>query len=49
MSQFEKRQISKTLATVNGDKKAAANLLGLSLSSLYRKMSELGLDEYEPL
>ncbi len=45
---FEKSQILKTLEIVDGDKKAAAKLLGLSISSLYRKMSELGLDVKEP-
>ncbi|MDQ7053738.1 MAG: helix-turn-helix domain-containing protein [candidate division KSB1 bacterium] len=46
---FEKSQILKTLEIVNGDKKAAAKLLGLSISSLYRKMSELGLDVKETI
>ncbi len=44
---FERSQILKTLEIVDGDKKAAAKLLGLSISSLYRKMSELGLDVKE--
>lgn len=42
--EFERVQILKTLELVNHDKKAAAQLLGLSLSSLYRKMSELGIE-----
>lgn len=42
--EFERGQILKTLEMVNKDKKAAAKVLGLSLSSLYRKMSELGID-----
>jgi len=45
--EFERLQITNTLARVDGDKKAAAELLGLSLSSLYRKMSELQLDVKE--
>ncbi len=45
--EFEKVQILKTLELVEGDKKAAANLLGMSISSLYRKMAELGLDVKE--
>ncbi len=46
---FERSQILKTMEIVNGDKKAAAKLLGLSISSLYRKMSELGLDTKETI
>lgn len=42
--EFEKMQILNTIKMVDGDKKAAAKLLGLSVSSLYRKISELGLD-----
>ncbi|MFQ5632113.1 MAG: helix-turn-helix domain-containing protein, partial [bacterium] len=42
--EFERAQIMKTLELVNHDKKATAQLLGLSLSSLYRKMSELGIE-----
>ncbi|MCA9744560.1 MAG: sigma-54-dependent Fis family transcriptional regulator [Deferribacteres bacterium] len=47
MMEFERTQILKTLEMVDQDKKAAAQLLGLSLSSLYRKMSELGIDTSE--
>lgn len=43
--QFERAQILKTLQIVGNDKKAAAQVLGLSLSSLYRKMAELGIDK----
>lgn len=42
--QFEKQHIGKTLEITGGDKKEAARLLGLSLSSLYRKMAELGIE-----
>lgn len=44
VAEFEKLQINKVLEMVESDKKTAAKMLGLSLSSLYRKMSELGLD-----
>ncbi|KAA3656991.1 MAG: sigma-54-dependent Fis family transcriptional regulator [Calditrichaeota bacterium] len=44
VAEFEKMQITKVLEMVDSDKKTAAKMLGLSLSSLYRKMSELGLD-----
>jgi len=42
--EFERVQIAKTMEVVKWDKKAAARLLGLSISSLYRKMTELGMD-----
>ncbi|HEV8714784.1 MAG TPA: sigma-54 dependent transcriptional regulator [Candidatus Binatia bacterium] len=40
---YEKSHIETVLKKTNGDKKSAAELLGLSLSSLYRKLDELGL------
>jgi transcriptional regulator with PAS, ATPase and Fis domain len=41
---YEKAHIQAVLARHKGDKKAAAGLLGVSLSSLYRKIEELGLE-----
>jgi DNA-binding NtrC family response regulator len=41
---FTKRHIQKTLEAAQNDKKEAARRLGLSLSSLYRKLDELGLN-----
>jgi len=43
---YEKAHIQAVLAKVDQDKKAAAEILGVSLSSLYRKIEELeiGLD-----
>jgi DNA-binding NtrC family response regulator len=38
---YEKSHIATVLKKTNGDKKTAAELLGLSLSSLYRKLEEL--------
>ena len=38
---YEKAHIHAVLAKVNNDKKAAAERLGVSLSSLYRKIEEL--------
>jgi DNA-binding NtrC family response regulator len=38
---YEKSHIETVLKKTNGDKKSAAELLGLSLSSLYRKLDEL--------
>jgi transcriptional regulator with PAS, ATPase and Fis domain len=37
----EKTHIEQVLAKLGGDKKAAAEALGMSLSSLYRKLEEL--------
>ena len=41
---FEQTTILKTLQTFENDKNKTAKSLGLSLSSLYRKMSELGIE-----
>jgi DNA-binding NtrC family response regulator len=38
---YEKTHIEQVLAKLGGDKKAAAEALGMSLSSLYRKLEEL--------
>jgi len=40
---YEKSHIENVLKKTTGDKKQAAELLGLSLSSLYRKLEELGI------
>ncbi len=42
--QFEHDTIIRTLEMSEHDKPKAAKILGLSLSSLYRKMTELGID-----
>ena len=41
---YEKSHIERTLNKVAGDKIRAAELLGLSLSTLYRKLEKLGID-----
>ena len=41
---FEQERIFKALKAAGNDKSKAAEVLGLSLSSLYRKMSELGIE-----
>ncbi len=41
LRQFEKHHIQQVLEQVSEDQKEAANLLGMSLSSLYRKIEEL--------
>jgi transcriptional regulator with PAS, ATPase and Fis domain len=40
---YERVHIETVLRKTNGDKRAAADRLGLSLSSLYRKIDELGI------
>jgi two-component system response regulator PilR (NtrC family) len=41
---YERIHIESVLKRCDRDKRKAADLLGLSLSSLYRKMNELGID-----
>ena len=43
VAQFEKQHIQQVLEEVNGDRKEAAHLLAVSLSSLYRKIEELSI------
>jgi DNA-binding NtrC family response regulator len=45
---YEKAHILGVLAKADNDKKAAAELLGVSLSSLYRKIEELEIGAPEP-
>ena len=45
VNRFEREHITKILQHCDGDKKTAAEKLGLSLSSLYRKMSELNISD----
>jgi len=46
--EFERRHISEVLTSVAGNKTEAARILGIGLSSLYRKLDELGLVREEP-
>ena len=41
---YEKSHIERTLGKVGGDKMRAAELMGLSLSTLYRKIEKLGVE-----
>src|SRR6266496_4104619 len=41
---YEKTHIERTIGKTGGDKIRAAELLGLSLSTLYRKLEKLGID-----
>jgi transcriptional regulator with PAS, ATPase and Fis domain len=41
---YEKTHIERTIGKTGGDKIRAAELLGLSLSTLYRKIEKLGVD-----
>lgn len=45
VANFEKKHISQVLRSVEGNKEKAAKLLEISLSSLYRKIDELGITE----
>lgn len=40
LKQYEAKVVQEVLESVNGDRRAAAKLLGLGLSSLYRKLEE---------
>ena len=44
LRQFEKRHILRVLDQVGQDRKETAKLLDISLSSLYRKIEELGIE-----
>ncbi len=44
LSQFEKQHIARVLKQANQDRKEAAKMLDISLSSLYRKIDELGIE-----
>ena len=46
MRSYEHTHISNVLARLDGDKRTAAQELGISLSSLYRKIEELGLGAF---
>ena len=43
INQFEKKHIARVLEHTNQDRKEAAKLLDISLSSLYRKIEDLGI------
>jgi len=45
VTHFEQKHINAILALTHGDKKEAAKMLDLGVSSLYRKISELGLEK----
>ncbi len=45
MRGFERRHILSTLEQCNGNKADAAQMLGIGLSSLYRKMEELAIEK----
>jgi DNA-binding NtrC family response regulator len=48
MADFERALIRSTLEQVQGDRREAARLLGLSLATLYRRIDKLGLKEGKP-
>jgi DNA-binding NtrC family response regulator len=43
MHAYERSHIERVLRKMDGDKKAAAEALGMSLSSLYRKLNDLAI------
>ena len=43
--EFEKQHIAKALGSFTDDKASTAQALGIGLSSLYRKMEELGISK----
>jgi DNA-binding NtrC family response regulator len=45
MSDFERALIASTLERVDGDRREAARILGISLATLYRRLEKLGLKE----
>ncbi len=44
---YERSHIEKTLENTSGDKKRAAEILGMSISTLYRKIERLGIHKVE--
>ena len=42
---YERALITESLRANDNDKRAVARLLGISISSLYRKLSELSLED----
>ncbi|MFO7898984.1 MAG: sigma-54 dependent transcriptional regulator [Planctomycetota bacterium] len=45
MRQIEEKAIRETLASVGGSRKRAAEILGISLRTLHRKINEYGIDK----
>ncbi len=47
MRQIEEKAIRETLASVGGSRKRAAEILGISLRTLHRKINEYGIDKIQ--
>ena len=47
MNQFERALVAAALERTGGDRKETASMLGLSLTTLYRRLEKLGLKEKE--
>jgi DNA-binding NtrC family response regulator len=45
LSAMEKKHIQKVLAFTKGNKTRTAELLGIGLTTLYRKMEEYGIEK----
>ena len=46
--QYERSLILESLRANDNDKRKVAKLLGISISSLYRKLSELSIEDQQP-
>jgi len=44
LNAYERRHIMRILEKTDGDKRQAADLMGISVSSIYRKLDELGIE-----
>ena len=44
----ERKLLLATLEAVNGDRRAAAEILGISLKTIYNRLKEYGLDHHSP-
>ena len=42
----ERKLLIATLKAVNGDRKAAAEMIGISLKTVYNRLKEYGLDHH---
>ncbi|MFQ5850130.1 MAG: sigma-54-dependent transcriptional regulator [Candidatus Binatia bacterium] len=48
LKQVEREHVQKVLVAVNGNKRRAARILGISLRNLYRKLEQYGLTDSPP-
>ena len=48
MEELERRAILRTLRETGGDKLAAARMLGIGKTTLYRKLKQYQMEQVEP-